>query len=100
MEDFIALVPDRRAADLLGRAIAGRGAFPRFKDTLFEFPELRERWFRFRDTRLRRRAIEFLLDVVLYGSQARGDAHPDSDVDIAVILDQVTSPWEEPRRME
>jgi Uncharacterised protein family (UPF0158)/Nucleotidyltransferase domain len=151
MEDFIARVRDRLAADLLERAIAGRGAFRRFKDTLFEFPELREAWFRFSDVRMHRRAIEFLIDeglvdevearravaerddppvgegpgagdarevaaavaadlhrlygerlvdVVLYGSQARGDAHPDSDVDLAVILDHVASPWEELRRMD
>jgi hypothetical protein len=151
MEDFIARVPDRRAAELLERAIAGRGAFRRFKDTLFEFPELREMWFRFSDVRIERRAIEFLVDeglvgeaqarralaervdppvgmgpgvadprdiaaavavdlhglyrerlvdVVLYGSHARGDADPDSDIDLAVILDQVASPWEELRRMD
>src|SRR5437660_8872035 len=51
MEDFITRVTDRRAADLLERAIAGRGAFRRFKDTLFEFPEVRERWFAFHDAR-------------------------------------------------
>jgi len=62
MEAFVALVQDRRAADLLERAIAGRGAFRRFKDTLLEFPQLRQRWFTFHDTRLRRRAIEWLVD--------------------------------------
>src|SRR5438445_483417 len=34
MRDFAARVPERRAADLLSRAIEGRGAFRRFKDTL------------------------------------------------------------------
>lgn len=62
MEDFIDRVPDRRAADLLDRGIAGRGAFRRFKDTLLEFPELRDEWFRFADVRMQRRAIEFLVD--------------------------------------
>ena len=36
MRDFVARVPDRRAADGLGRTIEGRGAFRRFKDTLYE----------------------------------------------------------------
>jgi hypothetical protein len=62
MEDFVDRLPDGRAADLLSRAIAGRGAFRRFKDTLFEFPELRERWFAFENARMRRRAIEWLAD--------------------------------------
>ena len=44
MAEFVAGVHHRRAAELLDRAIAGRGAFRRFKDTLFEFPELREQW--------------------------------------------------------
>lgn len=60
MADFVAEVPDRRAAELLDRAISGRGAFRRFKDTLFEFPDLREPWFRFRDARATRRAIDWL----------------------------------------
>lgn len=60
MEDFVAAVPDPRASELLGRAIVGRGAFRRFKDTLFDLPELREQWFRFRDARARRRALDWL----------------------------------------
>lgn len=151
MEDFIARVADPRARDLLSRAIEGRGAFRRFKDTLLEFPELREAWFAFHDARNERRAIEWLRDeglvdpkraepaiaarpdpdlpalagafdpfavaqavaddlrrlygdrlrhVVLFGSWARGDAHPDSDIDLLVVLDRVESSWEERRRME
>lgn len=149
MQDFVARVPDRRAADLLSRAIEGRGAFRRFKDTLFEFPELREMWFRFHDVRMRRRAIEWLVDcrlvddsaaeaalnelddpvvgqgavdpyqlahdvadqlrdlfgprlvdVVLFGSYANGTATDESDLDLAVILLDAASPWEDARRMD
>lgn len=149
MEDFIALVRDRRAGELLERAIAGRGAFRRFKDTLVDFPDLREAWFRFHDVRMERRAIEWLMDedlvdpelaerampddpelpalsgpfdpdeiaravaadlrrlygdrlrrVLLFGSWARGDAHPESDIDLLVVLDRLESPWHELERME
>lgn len=146
MEHFAAGVRDARARDLLLRAIAGRGAFRRFKDTLLEFPEIRQSWFRFHDLRMERRAIVWLEDrgfmdaaaaeqalagrpearppataspfdasslasavardllglygdrlkgVVLFGSRARGDAHPESDVDLLVVLDEVLS-----RRLE
>lgn len=60
MADFVELVADRRTGALLARAIEGRGAFRRFKDALFDFPDLREEWFAFRDTRGRRRAIDWL----------------------------------------
>lgn len=62
MADFVRRVPDRRAADLLGRAIEGRGAFRRFKDTLLEFDDLRAKWFEFHDVRMRRRAIAWLAE--------------------------------------
>jgi predicted nucleotidyltransferase len=62
MEDFIGRVRDSRARDLLERAIAGRGAFRRFKDTLLDFQELRQVWFAFHDARMERRAIEWLAD--------------------------------------
>jgi Uncharacterised protein family (UPF0158) len=51
MEDFIGHVRDTRARDLLKRAIAGRGAFRRFKDTLLNFPDLRQVLFAFHDAR-------------------------------------------------
>jgi predicted nucleotidyltransferase len=38
--------------------------------------------------------------VLLYGSWARGDAHPESDIDLLVVLDRVDSPWDELRRMD
>jgi predicted nucleotidyltransferase len=151
MEDFTARVRDLKAHDLLERAIAGRGAFRRFKDTLFDFPELREAWFRFHDVRMERRALQWLADsglldqtaaaqamqerpdpdlpelsgafdaeeialavaaelrhlyggrlrtVLLFGSWARGDAHPDSDIDLLVVLDRVDSVWDELRKMD
>lgn len=62
MSQFVAAVHHRRAADLLDRAISGRGAFRRFKDTLVEFPELRDQWFRYRAARTRRRALSWLAD--------------------------------------
>jgi hypothetical protein len=149
LRDFVAEVPERRARDLLARAIEGRGAFRRFKDTLFEFPALREAWFTFHDVRMRRRAVEWLrdaglveettaeaaiagsedppvgegvvdpwvlatrvaedlrglfgdrlADVVVFGSYAEGTATDDSDLDLAVVLNSVGSPWEEARRMD
>jgi predicted nucleotidyltransferase len=149
MQDFIALVRDPRARELLERAIEGRGAFRRFKDTLLEFPDLREAWFKFHDARMERRALEWLADedlvereaaeqampedpefpeirgpfdpfeiaravaadlrglygarlkkVLLFGAWARGDAHPESDIDLLVALDHVDSVWEELRRMD
>jgi hypothetical protein len=38
--------------------------------------------------------------ILLFGSWARGDAHPESDIDLLVVLDRVESPWDELRRMD
>jgi predicted nucleotidyltransferase len=151
MQDFIGRVRDSSARNQLERAIAGRGAFRRFKDTLLDFPELRQAWFAFHDVRMERRAIQWLAGqgliedgvaerelearedpehpelgtgfdpfeivtavaedlknlygtrlrrILLFGSWARGDAHPESDIDLLVVLDRVDSPWEELRRMD
>lgn len=70
MADFVASVHRRRAADLLDRAINGPGAFRRFKDTLGEFPDLRDTWYRFRDARGRRRALSWLVSEGLLTAEA------------------------------
>ena len=151
MEDFVARVRDIRARDRLERAIVGRGAFRRFKDTLFDFPELRQAWFAFHDARGERRALEWLVEreladadaadaaivergdpdpdempglldahglarrvaadlrrmyrkrlraVLLVGAWARGEAQPESAVELLVVLDRFSDRWSEKRRMD
>lgn len=63
MEDFIDTLTDTRPRELLDAAIGGRGAFRRFKDVLAGFPEEREKWFKFKEDRLRGRATEWLEDI-------------------------------------
>jgi hypothetical protein len=63
LEAFIATVEDGELQAWLGRAIIGRGAFRRFKDTLAEAPPEHERWLAFRDARLRERALAWLRQV-------------------------------------
>ena len=41
-----------------------------------------------------------LKQVLLFGSWARGDAHPESDIDLLVVLDRVDSRREERERMD
>lgn len=54
MEDFVDTLTDEHAVRSLSRALEGRKPFRRFKDTLFDFPALREAWFAFeREARLR-----------------------------------------------
>ncbi len=60
MEDFIGTVTNPRLQDQLYRAINGRGAFRYFKDVLQDHPRERERWFAYRDERMRQRALDWL----------------------------------------
>lgn len=151
MEDFAARVREPRTRDVLEQAIAGRGAFRRFKDALLDYPDLRQAWFAFHDARGERRAIEWLAErglvapdaaeeavarraepamnplpglldaqgvagrvmgdlrrlyrdrlqrVLMIGAWARGDAHPEAELELLVVLDSVPDRWEERRRMD
>lgn len=54
-----------------------------------------------RDLRTRLEALygDRLHAVVLYGSYARGEERPESDVDVMVVLEGEVDPWREIRRM-
>ncbi len=60
MESFIASVDDPDRAERLARAIAGRGAFRRFKDELARWPGELERWYALSEDRQRGRARAWL----------------------------------------
>lgn len=60
MEDFIETVQRERLQTRLRRAIDGRGAFRRFNDELFANPDEEQRWYAFRDARLRQRVLDWL----------------------------------------
>ena len=63
MQAFIATVEDGHLAELFEVAINGKGAFRRFKDVLLNYPKEREKWFEFRDSRMKERALEWLDDI-------------------------------------
>ncbi|MCC6187831.1 MAG: hypothetical protein IT318_02260 [Anaerolineales bacterium] len=58
MEIFIATLRSERLREQLWRAVAGRGAFRRFKDVPSDHPG--ERWFTFKQGRLRERVLAWL----------------------------------------
>ncbi|HEY86241.1 MAG TPA: hypothetical protein G4N96_14140 [Chloroflexi bacterium] len=62
MENFIETAHSERVQERLWDAIQGKGAFRRFKDVLLDYPAERERWFAFKETLMRQRAVDFLAD--------------------------------------
>jgi hypothetical protein len=79
MEWFIDNLDDPQFADLLARAVSGRRAFRRFKDTLSDRPDLVTRWYTFSNDRQRGRARSWLaaegyLPTWPSGRSERGDA--------------------------
>ncbi len=60
MEDFISTVRDQRLQARLWQAIEGRHPFRRFKDVLAYSAADQDRWFSFKDNRIRERVLEWL----------------------------------------
>lgn len=69
IEDFIGTISDDNLAELLHVAVSGKGAFRRFKDVLERYPEERERWFQFKNDKLKQRALEWLENIGVSLSQ-------------------------------
>lgn len=60
MQEYIWALEDEHLRELLEVAIQGSGAFRRFKDVLYRYPETQENWFRFRDEREKQRMTDWL----------------------------------------
>ncbi len=60
MQDFIRTVGDDRLQEQLWRAIRGRGAFRRFRDSLHDAPAELERWYQWKEGDERRRLLGWL----------------------------------------
>jgi Uncharacterised protein family (UPF0158) len=63
MADFAEGISDRAAGRDLSRALAGKGAFRRFRNELYgRYPGLISVWQSFRDARARARAVRWLVE--------------------------------------
>jgi hypothetical protein len=60
MEAFSGTLEDEWLQDRVWRALAAPGAFRNFEYVLADHPRERERWFAFRDARLKERVLEWL----------------------------------------
>ena len=52
MEDFAAQLTDKHIQDKLFMVLNQRKPFRRFKDTLLDYPKIREQWFKYHDKRM------------------------------------------------
>lgn len=62
MDEFVETVEDDRLLELLDVALDGKGAFRRFRDVLDRYPAERDRWYAFKDERLKTRIRDWLTE--------------------------------------
>lgn len=60
MEEFVGALAEGEASRSLTRALRMRKPFRCFKDTLLDFPEVRQQWFAFHNSRMEELARRFL----------------------------------------
>jgi hypothetical protein len=65
MVEFIETISEEELKRRLSIAVQGRGAFRMFRATLLEYPEERERWFRFHQEKMENYADEWLKDLAI-----------------------------------
>lgn len=63
MVEFAESVEDERLGEKLAIALDGKGAFRRFKNVLYDYPEYREEWFKFKQRRMNQEVIEWLQSI-------------------------------------
>ena len=60
MSDFTRTIEDKNFQEKLEIALDGSGAFRRFKNVLSNYPQERDRWFAFKNERIKERVLEWL----------------------------------------
>lgn len=60
MERFLYTLPEGRTKNDLAAALSGHKPFRRFKDILYNYPEIREKWFLFHNQELKKIVREWL----------------------------------------
>jgi len=60
MVEFAEKVEDELLREKLSIALDGKGAFRRFKNVIADYPDYKEKWFKFRDERINKKVIEWL----------------------------------------
>ena len=60
MVEFAETIEDELLREKLSIALDGKGAFRRFKNVIADYPDYREKWFKFRDEKMNKKVIEWL----------------------------------------
>ncbi|HUY00966.1 MAG TPA: UPF0158 family protein [Candidatus Deferrimicrobium sp.] len=63
MVDFIEIIANKKLKRSLTLAIAGKGAFTRFKNVLYEYQVERECWFKFKKEKVVDKVLEWLREM-------------------------------------